>query len=68
MLLPTVAVPKLTLVGVAEICACAPVPLKEIVRAPPGAVLAIETLPVADAVPVGLNVTLKEVVCPALSV
>jgi hypothetical protein len=68
LLLPTVAVPKLTLVGVAAACAWAPVPLNPMVSGDPGALLAIETVPVADEVPVGLKVTLKEAVWPGLSV
>jgi hypothetical protein len=68
LLLPTVTLPKLTLVGLAEICGCVPVPLRAIFRGEAGALLVTDTLPLELAAVVGVNVTLNEVVWPGLSV
>ena len=66
--LPSVTLPKLTGVGFAEICGCVPVPLKAIVKGEPGALLVIETLPVALPADVGANCAVKVVFPPALIV
>jgi hypothetical protein len=68
LLLPIVTVPKVTLVGLAEICGWAPLAVRAIVRGEPEALLVIDRLPVALAELVGVKVTLKEVVWPGLSV
>jgi hypothetical protein len=62
---PTVTFPKLTLEGVTEICACIPVPVREIVAGEFVALLTTVTLPARLPVEVGANVTLKEVDWPA---
>lgn len=46
-LLPTLTLPKLTLVGTMFHCGCVPVPLNAIAMGEPGASLAIEMLPLA---------------------
>jgi hypothetical protein len=68
LLLPTVTVPKLTLVGLAEICDCVPVPLRAIVRGEFVPLLVIDTLPVALVAVVGAKVIVKVVVWPGFSV
>lgn len=47
LLLPTTTLPNAALDGVAAICACVPVPLNAIAMGEPGALLAIEMLPLA---------------------
>ena len=68
LLLPTVTVPKLMLVGLAEICGWVPVPLRAILRGEPGALLVIDTLPVALVAVVGAKVPVKDAVCPGFRV
>ena len=68
LLVPTVTVPKVTLVGLAEICGWVPVPVRAMVRGEPDALLAIDTLPLALVALGGANVTVKEVVWPGLMV
>src|SRR5690348_11876696 len=63
-----VTVPKLTLVGVEEICACKPVPLSARVVGEPGPLLTIETPPDALPLDVGEKVTEKGAVWPGVSV
>jgi len=62
LLLPTTTLVKATLVGLAEICACWPVPVSAMVSGEPGAPLEMETLPLAAPIAVGANVTVKDVV------
>jgi hypothetical protein len=67
--LPTVTVPKLRLAGLApNVPAVVPVPVKGIARVGLGAFEVIVRLPLATPLAVGVNVTLKLVLCPALSV
>jgi len=66
LLLPTVTVPKLTLVGLAAICGWVPVPLSAIVAGGLGALLVIEILPGALPADVGAKVTVKVKFAPAL--
>jgi len=68
LLVPTVTVPKVTLVGLAEICGWVPVPERAIIRGEPGALLVIDRLPLILVAVLGEKVTLKEVVWPGLSV
>ncbi len=63
---PIVTAPNATLDGVAEICACNPVPLSAIVAGEPGALLLIEILPEALPVAAGVKVTVNVVFAPAL--
>jgi hypothetical protein len=67
-LLPSATLPKLTLVGFGVRAPCAPVPLRAIVSGEPGALLVIETLPLALPAVVGVNLEVKEVLAPALIV
>lgn len=67
LLTPTVTFPKLTLAGVTEICACAPVPLSAIVAGEFVALLVTVTLPERLAAVAGANVTLNVMDCPAAS-
>ena len=70
-LLPTEIFPNGTFVGliVKPGCDCVAVPLSGIASGePPGALLAIETLPVAAPEAVGANLTVNEVLCPAFNV
>jgi hypothetical protein len=60
-LLPTATLPKATLAGLAVSCACTPVPLSAIDIGEPGALLVIETLPLALPVAAGENFAVKEV-------
>src|SRR2546426_671757 len=62
--LPTSALPKLTLGGVTESWGCTPVPLRAMVLGELGALLMSETLPDTLPVAVGANCTLKELDCP----
>src|SRR5713101_5536700 len=67
---PTFTLPKLRLVGLApsKNVAATPVPLRAIVSGEPGALLVMETLPLALPVAEGANCALKVVFCPAASV
>lgn len=62
-LLPTAMLPNGTFVGliVSPGCDCVPVPLSGIASGEPGALLTIETLPVAAPAAVGANFTLNDV-------
>jgi hypothetical protein len=68
--LPIFTLPKLTLAGLAPSVnvAAVPVPLREIVAGDPGALLAIDTVPVAPPAAVGANFALNVSVCPAATV
>src|SRR6266852_6601992 len=70
LLPPTFTLPKLRLVGLApsKNVATTPVPLKARVRGEPGALLVMETLPLALPVAEGANCALNVVFCPAASV
>jgi hypothetical protein len=68
LLPPTATFPKLTLAGFEEICARVPVPLNAIASGEPGALLVIETLPLAAVAVVGANLTLNEAACPGFRV
>jgi len=68
LLVPTVTVPKVTLVGLAEIVGWVPVPLRAMVSGELGASLVIATLPVVIAAVFGAKVTLKEAVWLGLRV
>jgi hypothetical protein len=69
-LLPTATFPNGTLLGLIVSCGCdcVPVPLRAIVSGDPGALLVIETLPVAAPEVVGANFAVNDVLAPALSV
>jgi len=67
-LLPTATLPKLTLVVFGVRAPCVPVPLKAIVKGEPGALLVIETLPLALPATVGVNFAVNEMFAPALIV
>lgn len=64
LLFPTTTLVKATLVGLAEICAWRPVPVKARVKGEPGKLFVIEILPLAAPPTVGANVTVKDVVWP----
>ena len=67
-LLPTVTLPKLWLVGFApSVPGAIPVPDKGTVRVGFGAFEVIVTVPLALPADAGANVTLKVVLCPAVS-
>ena len=66
--LPTLTLPKLTLAGLIVSCGCVPVALKPTVSGEPGALLAIEILPVAVPDEAGENFAVRETICPALMV
>src|SRR5437899_7518992 len=70
LLPPTFTLPKLRLVGLAASrnVASTPVPLRARVRGEPGALLVMETLPLALPVAEGANCALNVVFCPAASV
>src|SRR6267143_5606237 len=70
LLPPTFTLPKLRLVGLApsKNVASTPVPLRVRVRGEPGALLVMETLPLALPVAEGANCALNVVFCPAASV
>ena len=70
LLPPTFTLPKLRLVGLAPSrnVASTPVPLRARVRGEPGALLVMETLPLALPVAEGANCALNVVFCPAASV
>jgi hypothetical protein len=67
---PTVSLPKATLAGLIVSCGCeaVPVPDKPITSGEPGALLVIETLPVALPAAVGENFAVNDMLCPAVSV
>src|SRR5207244_2624073 len=65
LVVPTTALPKLTLGGVTESWGCTPVPLRAMVLGELGALLMSETLPDTLPVAVGANCTLKVLDCPA---
>jgi hypothetical protein len=68
LLLPTVMVPKLTLVGLAAICGWVPVPLSGIDNGLFVALLVIVTLaPLTAPAVVGANVTVRVADCPDVS-
>jgi hypothetical protein len=69
-LLPTETLPNAELPGLIVSCGCAavPVPLNPITIGDPGALLAIDTLPVTLPALFGENFTAKELLCPALRV
>ena len=68
--LPTATLPKVTLAGliVSWGCEAVPDPDKAITSGEPGALLTIETLPVALPAVVGENFAVNDVLCPAASV
>jgi hypothetical protein len=68
LLLPTATLPKSTLAGLALSAPSVPVPLRAMVRGEPGALLVIDTLPLALAAVVGVKVTVNETVWPGFSV
>jgi len=68
LFVPVVTLPNAAVVGVAANCGCIPVPLKAIVAGEPGALLAIEILPVALPATVGENIAVNEALLPALIV
>jgi hypothetical protein len=70
LVLPTLALPKLKLVGfaVTTYVAAAPVPLSAIARGDPGALLVIEMLPLALPVTVGAKTALNATLAPAATV
>ena len=55
LLVPVTTFPKLALEGVATSCGCTPVPLRPMVSGEPGALLVMETLPLALPVEDGAN-------------
>lgn len=65
---PVATEPKATTEGLAPICPCTPVPDSETAAGEPGALLTIETLPVAAPATVGAKVALNEALAPALIV
>ncbi len=67
-LLPTLTLVNATGEGLTVMVACVavPVPLKLIASGEPGALLVIDTLPLALPAVVGANVTVKEVVWPGV--
>ena len=69
LLLPTVTLPKLSVVGLdPSVPFVTPVPVSGIVRVGLDAVDVTTMLPVAFAADVGVNVTVKVALCPAVSV
>ena len=68
--LPTDTLPNATLAGLIVNCACeaVPDPDKPITRGEPGALLVIETLPVALPAAVGANFAVNDVLAPAVNV
>ena len=69
LLLPTVTLPKLSVVGLdPSVPFVTPVPVSGIVRVGLDAVDVTTMLPVALAADVGVNVTVKVALCPAVSV
>jgi hypothetical protein len=70
VVVPTAALPNVTLAGLIVSCACeaVPVPDKPITSGEPGALLVIETLPVVLPAVVGENFAVNDVLCPAVSV
>ena len=67
-MLPTLRLPKFSLVGDAVSCPTVPVPLSAIVSGEFGALLTTEMLPAELPALVGLNAALIVAVCPAVSV
>ena len=67
-LLPTARLPKLTTLGFALRCGCAPTPTRSTVKVGFDALLVIVTAPVALPVAVGANFAINVVVCPAFNV
>jgi hypothetical protein len=65
LLVPVETLPNAALEGVAEICACVPVPLSAIASGEFAALLTSEMLPVALPPAVGVNCAVKVAVCPA---
>lgn len=65
LLVLVTTLPNAALLGVAESCGCVAVPVREIVRGDPGALLTIEMLPVALPAVVGANFAVSVVVRPA---
>ena len=70
LLLPTLTPPKATDEGLIVSCGCGavPVPPKPIESGEPGALLVMETLPLALPATVGANVTVNELVPPGFKV
>ena len=69
LLLPMVTLPKLSVVGLdPSVPLVTPVPVSGIVRVGLDAVDVMTMLPVALAADVGVNVTVKVALCPAVSV
>src|SRR5437870_3052291 len=68
LVVPTTALPKLTLGGVTEDRNCTAEPLRAMVLGELAALLTSETLPDALLVAVGANCTLKVLDCPAARV
>src|SRR5713226_3734127 len=70
LLPPTFTLPKLRLVGLApsKNVAATPLPLRAMARGEPGALLLMETLPLALPAAAGENVAVNEVLCPGLRV
>ncbi len=64
LVVPTTALPKLTLAGVTESRGCTPVPLRAVVLGELGASLTSERLPDTLPVVVGANCTLRVLDCP----
>lgn len=69
-LLPTATLLKASEDGLIEICAdvAVPVPVRPIFIGDPGALLLIDTVPVALPAVVGVNVAVKDAVCPGFNV
>ena len=68
LLLPTTTLPKAALDGAVAICACVPVPLKAIAMGEPGALLAIEMLPLAPPAEDGVKLAESPALWPGLRV
>ena len=68
MVFPTLTVPKLTLDGFADICACAPVPVRLITNGDGVPLVASVMLPLAAVADDGVNTALKLKLPPAVIV
>jgi hypothetical protein len=68
LVFPTLTVPKLTLDGFADICACAPVPVKLITNGDGVPLVASVMLPLAAVADDGVNTALKLKLPPAVIV
>jgi len=68
LLVPTVTLPKFTVVGVTEISGCVAVPDSEITVGEVGALLVMEMLPLALPAAVGANTALNDTLAPAATV